>query len=159
MGNRWMNLCVSLVICLGWQAHIVNSVQAGTPDNAIDWNPLPNGLMSMAYDRTGDGIADYFALHPITWSGWSTRNIEEIEHQACLDDQWVFVVEYAHDRFIYLTLPDPILIGHDPRQTGMWTAQKVSPPDVKISLHLNAATARSGDETCLIGAPREHRNP
>jgi hypothetical protein len=154
MGNRWIHVCVSIVICLGWQAHIIDHAQAGTPEHAMDWNPLPNGLMSIAYDRTGDGIADYFTLHPITWSGWSAQNIEEIERQACMDEQWVFLVEYDHNRYVYLALPTPILIGDDPRQTGMWTAQKVSPSDVRISRHINTTGNKPDHETCLLGTPR-----
>lgn len=42
--------------------------QAGCPLHAMLSDPLPNDLMSIAYDRTKDGIPDYFFLHPITWS-------------------------------------------------------------------------------------------
>ncbi len=48
MGKRWMQVLVSILICLGGQAQIVHSVQAGTPDHPIAWKPLPNGLISMA---------------------------------------------------------------------------------------------------------------
>lgn len=159
MRKSWMHLCVMILIGFGGQAQIVHSVQAGTPDHAMAWDPLPNGLMSIAYDRTGDGIPDHFTLHPITWSGWSAQGIEEIERQACMDEQWVFIVEYAHDRYVYLALPTPVLVGDDPRQTGRWRAQKVWSTDVKVSKHLNPTAHKPGHETCIIGTPRQHQNP
>lgn len=66
--------------------------QAGCPLHAMLSDPLPNDLMSIAYDRTKDGIPDYFFLHPITWSWGSVQGIGEIEHQASMDERWVFIV-------------------------------------------------------------------
>ncbi|MDT3777661.1 hypothetical protein PJI16_08845 [Nitrospira sp. MA-1] len=159
MGKRWLQVCVSILIYLGGQAQIVHSVQSGTPDHPIAWEPLPNGLISMAYDGTGDGIPDHFTLHPITWSGWSAQAIKEIEHQACMDDQWVFMVEYAQDRYVYFAQQTPVLVGDDPKQTGRWMAQNVRPTDVKEFQHLNQTAHQPNNVTCPIAVPRQHQKP
>jgi hypothetical protein len=77
------------------------------------------------YDQTGDGVPDHFTLHQITWSGWTTQTVQEIETQATLDGQEVFIVEYDQDRYVYLTGGDPLLVGDDPRQNGRWRALPV----------------------------------
>lgn len=69
--NSWTNkgtwaallCCVGLVCCVG-MAH------ADRPDNPaepVDWDLLPNGLLAVQYDSTGDGVADHVALHQIAW--------------------------------------------------------------------------------------------
>jgi hypothetical protein len=81
------------------------------PEEIVDWDVLPNGLIVVQHDRTGDGIPDQFTLHQIIWSGWNTQTVQEIEAQAQVDRQWAFIVEYDQDRHVYLTGEDPLLAG------------------------------------------------
>lgn len=69
----------------------------------MERDALPNGLMEVLYDRNGDGVPDHATLHQIMWSGWSVQPIAEIEAQARLDGQCVFIVGYDQDRFGCLT--------------------------------------------------------
>lgn len=154
-----MQVCIIILIGFGYQGKIIDNVEARTPVHAMAWDPLPNGLMSIGYHRTGDGIPDHFTLHPITWSGWSAQGIEEIELQACMDKQWVFMVEYAQDRYVYFAQQTPVLVGDDHKQTGRWMTQKVRPTDVKISQHLNPTAHQPDHDTCPIGAQRQHQKP
>ena len=75
--NSWTNIgtwaallcCAGLVCCVGM-------AYADRPDNPaepVDWDLLPNGLLVVQYDRTGDGVADSVALHQIAWSGWTAQ--------------------------------------------------------------------------------------
>lgn len=52
----------------GCQGQIMANGQAGCPLHAMLSDPRLNDPMSIAYDRTKDGIPDYLFLHPITWS-------------------------------------------------------------------------------------------
>jgi LmbE family N-acetylglucosaminyl deacetylase len=97
-------------------------VKAEEPAEPVDWDVLPNGLIMVQYDQTGDGVPDHIALHQITWSGWTAQSVPEIEIQAGSDGQWVFIVEYDQDRYVYLTKPVPLFFGDDPRQDGRWIA-------------------------------------
>ncbi|MES4786576.1 MAG: hypothetical protein C4294_12960 [Nitrospiraceae bacterium] len=64
-------------------------------------------------------------MHQITWSGWTAQTVQEIETQAKLDGQRVFIVEYNQDRYVYLTGGNPLLVGDDPQQNGHWHALPV----------------------------------
>ena len=127
--TRWIGtVALGFVVCL---VCLVGVVHAGQPDTLeqsdqliepVDWDVLPNGLIEVRYDRSGDGIPDHVTLHQITWSGCTAQPIREIEAQAQLDGQWIFIVKYDQDRFIYLASEDPLLLADDPRQDGRWTA-------------------------------------
>ena len=96
------------VVCLVGVAH------AGQPDTLnepVDWDLLPNGLLVVQYDSTGDGVPDRGALHQVVWSGWTAQPMAEIEAQAKLDGQWVFIVDYEQDRYVYLAQATPLLEG------------------------------------------------
>ncbi len=102
--------CVGLVCCVGM-------AYADRPDNPaeqVDWDLLPNGLLVVQYDRTGDGVPDHVTLHQVTWSGWTAQPISEIEAQARQDDQWVFIVDYDRDRFVYFAARTPLFASNDP---------------------------------------------
>lgn len=104
---------VSLVCCICLLSAI-GLAEAGPPEppgDLGDWEVLPNGWIEIHYDRTGDGTPDHVALHQVTSSGWTAQEIGEIEVQARQDDQWVFIVEYDTDRYIYLAQPTPLLVG------------------------------------------------
>ena len=113
------------LLCLGSLSGFVHTVQAERWDRLVNWDVLPNGLMILEYDRGDDRVTDRFTLHPITWSGWTTQSPDELEAQACADGQWVFNVEYDHDRYAYFSQPIPVLEGEDRPGTGEWTAQPV----------------------------------
>lgn len=66
------------------------------------------------YDATGDGVPDHVTLHQITWSGWTAQPMAEIKAQARQDDQWVFIVDYDRDRFVYVAARAPLFAGDDP---------------------------------------------
>ena len=75
--------CVGLVCCVGM-------AYADRPDNPaepVDWDVLPNGLIGVQHDRTGDGVPDHITLHQVTWSGWTAQPMAEIEAKARQDDQ------------------------------------------------------------------------
>lgn len=103
---------VSLVccICLLCAVGLAEADQPEKPGEPVDWDVLPNRLIVVQYDTTGDGLPDLVALHQITWSGWTAQPIEEIEAQARQDDQWMFIVEYDADRYIYLAQPAALLV-------------------------------------------------
>jgi hypothetical protein len=105
------------VVCLVGVAHAVQPDKREQPDRSnrpydlgepVDWDMLPNGLLIIQYDQTGDGMPDRFTLHQITWSGWTGQSVEEIEAQAKLDRQWAFIVEYDRDRYVYFTESAPL---------------------------------------------------
>jgi hypothetical protein len=118
--GKWVALVcfVSLVCFVG----LANAGQPDKPAEPVDWDVLPNGLLEVQYDRTGDGVPDHVDLHQITWSGWTAQPLREIEAQARLDRQWVFIVEYDGDRYVYLAREDPLFVTHDPQQDSRWTA-------------------------------------
>lgn len=62
-----------------------NEVHAGQPDTLnepVDWDLLPNGMLVVQYDSTGDGVPDHVTLHQITWSGWTAQTLPEIKAQV-----------------------------------------------------------------------------
>lgn len=120
-----VRLFLACFVVLGWS---VGPASADQSDEPVGWNVLPNGLMEVQYDRSGDGVPDHVALHQITWSGWTTQPVEEIEAQARTDDQWIFIVEYDQDRFVYQTNTTPLFWADDPAQRGGWTAVPVDSP-------------------------------
>jgi hypothetical protein len=79
-------------------------------------------LIEVQHDRSGDGIPDRVTLHQVTWSGWTAQLLEEIEAQARTNGQWIFIVEYGHDRFVYLANAVPLFRADDPAQRGGWTS-------------------------------------
>lgn len=118
--RAWLFLaCFAL---LGWS---VGPANADPSDEPVGWDVLPNGLIEVRYDRSGDGIPDHVTLHQITWSGWTAQPLPEIESQARLDGQYIFIVEYAQDRFVYLANTAPLFLADDPAQRGSWTALPV----------------------------------
>lgn len=124
-------LCLVSVGCLVGVANAVQPENREQPEESnepINWDVLPNGLLMIQYDQTGDGVPDHFTLHQITWSGWTAQTAQEIEAQAKRDGQWVFIVEYDQDRYVYLTGGDPLLVADDPRQNGRWRAFPVEHP-------------------------------
>jgi len=42
---------------------VVHAEPSEIPDEPVGWEVLPNGLIVIQYDRTGDGTPDYFTLH------------------------------------------------------------------------------------------------
>lgn len=123
-------MAVGLMFGPGGVTHAVQPDQPAQPDQSnklydlgepIDWDVLPNGLLVAHYDQTGDGIPDQFTLHQIIWSGWTTQTVRELEAQAQVDRQWVFIVEYDQDRYVYFTRENPSFLGDDPQQNGQRT--------------------------------------
>jgi len=96
--------------------------QRDNPAEPVDWDVLPNGLIEVQYDRTGDGVPDYVDLHQIAWSGWTAQPLREIEAQAHADGQWGFIVQYDQDLYVYLTRAEPLFVGNDTQQDGGWVA-------------------------------------
>jgi hypothetical protein len=101
--------------------------QPEKPGEQVDWDLLPNGLLVVQYDRTGDGVPDSVALHQVVWSGWTAQPMAEIEAQARADGQWVFIVEYDQDRYVYMTGGEPLFAG-EVQRNGRWTARLTSTP-------------------------------
>jgi hypothetical protein len=118
--GKWVALVcfISLVCPVG----MASADQPDNPAEPIDWDVLPNGLIGVQYDRAGDGVPDHVDLHQITWSGWTDQPLREIEAQARLDRQWVFIVEYDGDRYVYLASEDALFVADDPQQDSRWTA-------------------------------------
>lgn len=107
---------------------LVGMAYADRPDNPaepVDWDVLPNGLIGVQHDRTGDGVPDHITLHQVTWSGWTTQPMAEIEAQARQDDQWVFIVDYDQDQSVYMTGGEPPFAG-GVQLNGRWTARLAS---------------------------------
>lgn len=115
--TRWIGTVVSdCVVCFVCLACLVGVVHAGQPDKLnepVDWDLLPNGPLVIQYDSTGDGVPDHITLHQVTWSGWTAQPMAEIEAQARQDDQWVFIVDYDRDRFVYFAARTPLFAGND----------------------------------------------
>lgn len=120
-----MDSRVLAMMCLLWIVCSVGTVTAEESAEPVGWEVLPNGLIEVRYDQSGDGVPDHFTLHQITWAGWTAQEIREIEAQARVDAQWVFIVEYDHDQYVYLTKAVPLFVADDPRQDGRWTAVPV----------------------------------
>lgn len=65
-------LCFVCAGCFVGSAVASQSDQPTTlygPEELEDWDVLPNGLIVVQHDRTGDGIPDEFTLHQVIWSG------------------------------------------------------------------------------------------
>lgn len=118
-------LFLACFVFLGWSAGPASADQSDEP---VGWDVLPSGLIEVQYDGSRDGVPDHVTLHQITWSGWTARPIEEIEAQARTDEQWIFIVEYDQDRFVYLAKAVPLFWADDPAQRGGWTALPVDSP-------------------------------
>lgn len=122
--TRWIGTVASdFVVCVTCLVCLVGVVHAGQPDKLeqpdtlnepVDWDVLPKGLIEVRYDRSGEGIPDHVTLHQLAWSGWTAQPILEIEAQAQQDDQWVFIVDYDRDRFVYFAARTPLFAGNDP---------------------------------------------
>ena len=124
----WIGTVTSdVVVCCVCLVGVVHAGQPDTLNEPVDWDVLPNGLIEVRYDRSGDGIPDHVALHQITWSGWSAQPMAEIEAQARADGERIFLVEYDNDRYVYLTRPEPLFVGEDARQDGSWVAVLAAP--------------------------------
>lgn len=115
---------VSLVcfICLVCTVGLATAGQPDKPDELVGWDVLPNGMIVVQYDQSGDGLPDAVALHQITWSGWTTLSMDELLAQAAGVREWIFVVDYDLDRYVYLARAAPLFVGSDPAQRGNWTA-------------------------------------
>ena len=131
--GRWKGTALgACLICLVSLATVGVVVHAGPldepleiPDEPVEWDVLPNGLIVVEYDRTGDGTPDYFTLHQITWSGWTGMSLDDITTQAQADGHWVFVAQEDHIRYVYLTNAVPLFFADNPQQDGRWTAVPV----------------------------------
>lgn len=120
-------VCLVCVVCLGGIVHAGQPDTPTQPDkpnrpltlgDPLDCDLLPNGLLVVQYDSTGDGVPDFVTLHQVTWSGWTAQPIAEIEAQAQADRQGAFIVEYDQDRYIYLTREEPLSLEDDLRRTS-----------------------------------------
>jgi hypothetical protein len=121
--STWLFLFCSVALSLS-----VVPASADQPDEPVGWEVLSNGLIEVQYDRSGDGVPDRVALHQIVRSGWTIQPIQEIEAQARAEKQWIFIVEYDQDRFVYLTNTAPLFWADDQAQRGDWTALPVDSP-------------------------------
>lgn len=101
-------------LCLLCVVGLTEADQPEKPGEPVDWDLLPNGLLVVQYDSTGDGVPDSVALHQVVWSGWTAQPILEIEAQARQDDRWAFIVDYEWDRFVYFGARTPLFAGNDP---------------------------------------------
>ena len=121
-----VTIMISLACILTFNSPMISAFPGGSQlmDQPREWDVLPNGLIILQYDRSGDGIPDYYTLHPVTWSGWTSQTGKELKEQACASQHWVFIVEYGHDRYAYFAQKMPVLFGDDPRQRGEWTAKR-----------------------------------
>ncbi len=129
MLGRWkrtaLRACLVGLVFLAVFGAAVHAEPSGIPDEPVGWEVLPNGLIVVQYDRTSDGMPDYFTLHQITWSGWTGMSLEDITTQAQADGHWIFVAQEDHIRYVYLTSAVPLFFGDDPQQDGRWTAMPV----------------------------------
>lgn len=113
--RKRIGICLRLaLVCVVLLGQPVDSTNASQREDPVDWDLLSNGLIEVQYDETGDGVPDHAAVHQVIWSGWTTQPLSEIEAQAAADGQWMFIVEYDQDRFVYLTNATPLLWTHDP---------------------------------------------
>lgn len=108
------------VVCL---VGVANATQPDTLGDPVDWDVLPNGWIEIHFGRTDGGVPGSVAWHQVVWSRWTTQSLQELEDQARADGQWVFIVEYDQDRYMYVTRAEPLLVGDDAQQDGRWTAQ------------------------------------
>lgn len=111
----WFTLVCVLLLSLP-----VESANASQPAEPVDWDLLSNGLLEVQYDENGDGVPDYVTVHQVTWSGWTTQPLSEIEAQAAAERQWVFIVEYDKDRYVYLANEHSVFAADDVRQAAPW---------------------------------------
>ncbi len=155
-GIGTVGLIVRGLVLVGACCSLVNAAPSAGPDVILDWDVLPNGLMILRYDLTGDGRADHVTLHQIAWSGWTAQPIEEIEEQACADGHWVFIVDYDRDRYVYLARARALFHGDDPQQDGRWTANLASAGQDPLPV-ADGRTSR----TCELqpGPPPHHGSP
>ena len=127
--RRWngaaLGACAVCLVFLVVFVGLVHTAHSEMPGEPVEWNVLPNGLIVVEYDRTGDGMPDYFTLHQITWSGWTGMSLDDITTQAQADGHWVFVAQEDHIRYVYLTNAVPLFFADNPQQDGRWTAVPV----------------------------------
>ena len=128
--KSWTNkgTWAALLCCVGLVC-FVGMAYADRPDNPaepVDWNVLPNGLIGVQYDRTGDGVPDHITLHQVTWSGWIAQPMAETEVQARQDDQWMFIMDYEQDRYVYLARATPLLEGDRSRFSPWGTTARAA---------------------------------
>lgn len=126
--HKWMRRIGVCVFCVGSLVASDLSVHAVQPEHnkmVSDWEVLPNGLILVQSDSTGDERMDSLALYQVLWSGWTSHSAEEVEDQASRDGQWVFIVEYDHDRFVYFAQLSPLCVEWQPSQGGQWSIQPV----------------------------------
>jgi hypothetical protein len=105
MGKWVSRVCFFCLVC---SVGLATAAQPDNPGEPIGWEVLPNGLIEVHYDRTGDGVPDVVTLHQVTWSGWTAQAIPEIEAQAAADGLWIFIVEYDQDRYVYMAGAEPL---------------------------------------------------
>ncbi len=126
--HQWMRTIGVCVFCVGSLVASNLSVHAVQPENIKvvgDWEILPNGLIMVQSDSNGDDSMDSLVLYQVLWSGWTSQSVEEVEDQAYRDSQWVFIVEYDHDRFVYFAQPSPLCVEWQPSRKGQWSIQPV----------------------------------
>jgi len=126
--DRWMRTIGVSVICVVSLVFVALRVHAGQPENMkmIDeWDVLPNGLIMAQSDSNDDGAVDSFTLYQVAWSGWTSQSVEEVDDQVRRDHQWVFIVEYDHDRFVYFAQRSLLCVEWQPSRKGQWSIQPV----------------------------------
>ena len=127
MLGRWKGAAIGIrlvgLVFLAVFGTAVHAEPSGISDEPVGWEVLPSGLIVVQYDRTGDGTPDFFTLHQITWSGWTAMPLTDIMAQARAEGLWAFIVDYDHDRYVYLTRATPLFFADDPKQDGRWTAE------------------------------------
>ena len=127
--GRWkrtaLGACLVGLVFLAVFGAAVHAKPSEISDEPVGWDVLPNGLIVVEYDRTGDGTPDYFTLHQITWSGWTGMSLDDITTQAQADGHWVFIAQEDHIRYVYLARAVPLFFADNPQQDGRWTAVPV----------------------------------
>lgn len=90
------------------------------PDLAtqVVWDVQPNGFHFIGYDRSGNGVADFYCLRIILTNYSSQDSVEDMNRWY--PDQLVFSVKYTNSNYYYIVEKEPTYYAFDFNEDGVW---------------------------------------
>jgi len=120
-----MKVFAKLFIAMALSLVVSNQVVANPylveePDIAtqVVWDVQPNGILFIGYDRSGNGVADFYCLRIIIRNYPSQDSVQDMNRWY--PDQLIFSVKYSHTNYYYIVDKEPTYYAFDFNEDGVW---------------------------------------
>ena len=84
----------------------------------VTWDVQPNGFLFVGYDRTGNGVADFYSLRIIVRNYPSRDSVQDMN--SWYPDQLIFAVKYTSSNYFYIVEKEPTFYAFDFNEDGVW---------------------------------------